>query len=150
VRGKITTIIVVLVLALPCAAWSQDRQPLFGTWRLNFTESTFAPGPQAYVRVTCTIEPWQDDGLKVVYDMVGTRGGVTHWEWMGRLDGKDYPLEGVEEMITNAYSQISDHTYSVIFKIDGRITTTSRIAVSPDGKILTVTSPGNTAIYKKR
>ena len=149
-HGKITKIIILLALAVPCAAWSEDRQPLVGTWRLNFAESTFASGPQAYVRVTCTIEPWKDDGLKVVYDMVGTRGGVTHWEWTGRLDGKDYPLEGVEEVITNAYSRIGDHVYNVVFKIDGRIATSSRITISPDGKTLTVTSPGNTAVYEKR
>ena len=139
----------ILAAALPCASSGQDREPLLGTWRLNFAESTFASGPPAYVRVTCKIEPWED-GLKVTYDMVGTRGGVTHWEWTGRLDGKDYPLEGVEEVVTNAYSRIADHTYNVVFKVDGRITTTTRIAISPDGRIMTVTTGSNAAIYNKR
>ncbi|HYR91128.1 MAG TPA: hypothetical protein VE422_44135 [Terriglobia bacterium] len=139
----------ILTLALPCAAPGQDREPLIGTWRLDFAESTFPSGPPAYTRVTCKIEPWQD-GLKVIYDMVGTRGGVTHWEWTGRLDGKDYPLEGVEEVVTNAYSRIADNTYNVVFKVEGRVTTTTRIAISGGGKIMTVTSASNTAIYSKR
>ena len=139
----------ILAAALPYASSGQDREPLLGTWRLNFAESTFASGPPAYVRVICKIEPWED-GLKVTYDMVGTRGGVTHWEWTGRLDGKDYPLEGVEEVVTNAYSRIADHTYNVVFKVDGRITTTTRIAISPDGRIMTVTTGSNAAIYNKR
>jgi len=140
-----------------CAAWGQDQE-LFGIWRLNFAESTFASGPPPFARVTCKIEPWED-GLKVIYDMVGTRGGVTHWEWTGRWDGKDYALEGVEEVVTNAYSRIGDHTYSVVVKVDGRITTTTRIAISPDGTTMTATSTAsnaqgqnviNTAIYHKR
>jgi len=139
-----------LVLLLPFLF--QTQEALFGTWRLDS-----ASGPSAYSRVICKIEPWQD-GLRVIYDMIGTRGGVTHWEWSGNVDGKDYPLQGVEEVITNAYSKIDDHTYKVTFKVDGRTTTTTTIAISPDGKTMTVTSSGlnaqgqavtNTAIYKK-
>jgi hypothetical protein len=148
-KKAIPIFMMILTLALPCASSGEDREPLFGTWRLNFAESTFPSGPPAYARVTCKIEPWED-GLKVIYDMVGTRGGVTHWEWTGRLDGKDYALEGIEEVVTNAYSRIGDHTYSVVFKVDGRITTTTRISISPNGKIMTVTSASNTAIYNKR
>jgi hypothetical protein len=136
---------------------AQDVSPLVGTWRLNIDQSKFASGPPAYSRVTCRIEPWQD-GLKVVYDMIGTRGGVTHWEWTGRLDGKDYALQGVEEVVTNAYSRIDDHTFSIVTKLDGRLTSTTRIVISPDRKVMTVTSPAttpqgqrvtNTAIYEK-
>ena len=123
--------------------------PLVGTWHLNLTQSTFASGPSAYSRVICRIEPWED-GLKVVYDMTGTRGGITHWEWTGRLDGKDYALEGVEEVVTNAYSQIDDHTFTIVTKLDGRPTGTTRIVVSPDGKVMTVTSLSTKAIYDKR
>jgi len=111
-------------------------------------QSTFASTP-AYSRVTCRIEPWQD-GLKVVYDMIGTRGGVTHWEWTGRVDGKDYALQGVEEVVTNSYSRIDDNTFTIVTKLDGRPTSTTRIAISPDRKVMKVTSPGNTAIYEKR
>jgi hypothetical protein len=121
---------------------------LFGAWRLSFAESTFASGPPPYVRVMFRIEPWQD-GLKVVYDMVGTRGGVTHWEWIGRMDGKDYPLEGVDEFITNAYAQTGDHTYSLVLKVDGRTTTTSKVVISADGRTMMVTSPASSAKYRK-
>ena len=33
------------------------------------------------------------DGIKVVYDMVRPRGGVTHMEWTGKLDGMDYAVQ---------------------------------------------------------
>ena len=131
----------VLLVLLPYSALGEDRVPLLGTWRLDFA-------PQ-YSRVTCRIEAWEKDGLRVVYDMVGRRGGVTHWEWMGKLDGRDYPLEGVDEFITNAYSQLGERTYSIVLKVDGRVSADSRITVSPDGKTMSVTTGPNTAIYRK-
>ena len=45
--------------------------------------------------------------MKVVYEMVHPRGGVTHLEWMGKLDGKDYQLQGIDAFVTYAYTQIS-------------------------------------------
>jgi hypothetical protein len=147
VLGQITILLLLL----------QDVSPLVGTWRLNMERSKFDSGPPAYSRVTCRIEPWQD-GLKVVYDMIGTRGGVTHWEWTGRVDGKDYALQGVEEVVTNAYSRLEDHVFAIVTKVDGRPTSTTRIVISPDRKVMTVVSPAttpqgqrvtNTAIYEK-
>src|SRR5262245_35756280 len=91
-----------LLTGLAQATLAQEREPLVGTWRLDFAESTFASGPPPYIRLTCKIDRWED-GLKVTYDMVGERGGVTHWEWTGRVDGKDYALQGIEEVVTNAY-----------------------------------------------
>jgi hypothetical protein len=146
-----------MVLSLPFVVRGQDQLPLFGTWRLNLAESTFAADP-IYSRVTCKIEPWKD-GLKVTYDMVGTRGGVTHWEWTGKLDAKDYALQGVEAVVTNAYTRIDDSTYTVVVKEDGRPTTTNRITISPDRKIMTVVGSSsnargqhvvNTAIYDRQ
>ena len=133
-------------------------EPLIGEWRLDLSQSQFPSGPPAYSRVTTTIESWKD-GIKVVYDMVGVRGGVTHWEWSGKLDGKDYPLRGAEEVVTNAYSRAGDRTYTMLFKVDGRVTTTNNIVISPDGRTMTVTTPSrnakgqpvvNTAIYARQ
>jgi hypothetical protein len=125
-----------------------QQEPLIGEWHLRFDESTFASRPQ-YKRVTTKIEP-RRDGLKVVYDMVGVRGGVTHWEWMGRVDGRDYALQGVEEVVTNAYVRTADRQYTITTKVNGRVTTTATITISPDGRIMTVTSPGNRAIYYRK
>jgi hypothetical protein len=147
-----------IILIAASAASAQELQPLVGIWHLNFAESTFLSGPSPYKRLVLKIEPWSD-GLKVVYDMIGVRGGITHWEWTGRLDGMDYPLQGVEEVVTNAYSQTGAGAYSVITKIDGRISTRTTIEISSDGKAMTVTSPTsnargqaviNKAIYNKQ
>jgi hypothetical protein len=134
-----------MLLVLFVSLLLQTPDAIFGTWRL-----VSSSGPSAYSRVTCKIEPWHD-GVRVVYDMVGLRGGVTHWEWTGKLDGKDYPLEGIEEAVTDAYSRVDDHTYRVVLKVDGKPATTSTISISADRKTMTVTSSSsNTAVYAKR
>jgi len=70
--------------------------------------------------------------------MVGTRGGVTHTEWTGKFDGKDYPMQGVDAVLTNAYRRIDDRSYEIVIKMDGGVVATAKVAVSADGKTLNV------------
>jgi hypothetical protein len=132
----------------PAAAW-------FGTWALDLQASTY-PLPPEFKRVTCTIEPWED-AIRVTYDLVGLRGGVTHLEWTGQFDGNDYTVQGVDYVLTNSYTRIDDRTYEVTQKMDGRVVATSRITMSPDGKRLTTVTPSRdrsrgatTAVYERR
>ena len=116
----------------------------FGTWRLNVAKSTYDPGPPPYKRATYAIEPWRD-GLKVTYDMVHPRGGVTHLEWTGLVDGRDYPVQGIDEVLTYAYRPAADGSYDVTVKFDGRITAISRITLSADGRTMITTTKGKGA-----
>jgi hypothetical protein len=116
---------------------------LLGSWKLNLAKSTFEAGPPAYKRSTCKIETVPDglnESLKVSYDNVGIRGGVSHIEWVGKLDGKDYPMEGVDEVVTNAYTRVDERTYDVVVKVDGVKAANARIVIAPDGKTLTSTT----------
>ena len=131
---------------------------LTGIWKLNLAKSTYEAGPPPYKRSTCKIEALPD-GLRVVYDNVGVRGGVSHIEWVGKLDGKDYPIEGVDDFLTNAYTRIDERTYDVVVKADGVKAATARIVIAPDGKTLTsITSTRNaqgqilktTAVYDRQ
>ena len=108
--------------------------------------------------MTLRIEPWED-GLAVIYDMVGTRGGVTHVEWTGRFDGRDYAVQGVDAVLTNAYRRIDDRRYDILVKADGVLAATAHVIVSPDGQTLTARTDerdarGNvvttTAVYERR
>jgi hypothetical protein len=132
-----------LFIMLPHTA-GQESAPWVGTWKLNPAKSSNNSDPPRYKRTTCRIEPWED-GLKVTYDLVGIRGGVTHMEWTGRFDGKDYPMQGVDSVLTNAYRRIDDRTYEIVVKVDGKVVATSRVAVSPDGKELRVSTEERTA-----
>ena len=135
----------VLVALLPVTAYSQPAAEIhsewLGLWRLNLDRSIYRPGPAPYRRATYRIEPYAG-GVRVVYDMVRPRGGVTHLEWTGRFDGRDYPVQGVEEFVTYAYHRIDGRTYDVVTKVDGRTAATSRAVLSADGRSITTTTAG--------
>jgi len=112
--------------------------PWFGTWKLNPEKST-SNSESRFKRVMLKVEPWQD-GLKVLYDMVGIRGGVTHMEWTGKFDGKDYPVQGVDYVLTNAYTRLDEQSYQIVIKVDGAVAATAKVVVSSDGKTLTTST----------
>jgi len=151
------------VTAISQAPASRDGlDKLIGSWKLNLAKSTYEAGPPPYKRSTCKIEALPNGlngGLKVTYDNVGIRGGVSHIEWVGKLDGKDYPIQGVDDVLTNAYTRIDERTYDVVVKADGVKAAIARVVIAPDGKTLTsVTSTRNargqilktTAVYDRQ
>jgi hypothetical protein len=152
----------ILVAAPPAAqsfpAVSSVPQAWLGTWILNIGKSSYTSGPAPYRRAAYTIAPWQD-GLKVTYEMVYPRGGWTRLEWSGRLDGKDYRVQGLDEVVTYAYRLLPDGSCEVTVKFDGQPTATSRITVSADGRTMTTTTAGRgaqgqavstTTVYEKQ
>ena len=164
-------IVFVLILGISFFAIAQEptrggRNSLAGIWKLNLATSTYEAGPPPYKRSTCKIEFLANVGndgvdafLKVTYDNVASRGGVSHLEWLGKLDGKDYPIQGIDDVVTNAYTRVDERTYDVVVKADGVRAASARIVISPDGKTLTsITSSRNaqgrifktTAVYDRQ
>jgi len=131
--------------------------PWFGTWQqVPPQKKWFDPWP--YQKVTLRIEP-ADDGLRVVYEMVRRRGGIQHMEWSGRFDGNDYPVQGVDYVLTNAYRKRFERSYEIVVKVDGRAAAVATTRVSPDGRTLNVETMEQdargrrvttTATYQKR
>ena len=113
--------------------------PWFGRWEQDLATAVRWYESPPYKRVTLRIEPWKD-GLRVIYDMVRTRGGVTHVEWDGRFDGRDYPVQGIDSPMTNAYRRVDERSYQIVVKVDGREAATATAVVSRDGATLTVTT----------
>src|SRR5438105_2192170 len=103
-----------MIATLMTLAAVLSGDPWFGTWKLNFEKSTQDRNAR-FKRATSKIEPLED-GLRVTYDLVGIRGGVTHLEWTGKFDGKDYPVEGVDYVLTNAYRRLDDRSYEIVSK----------------------------------
>jgi hypothetical protein len=129
-----------------------------GVWVLNVARSDYGPAPAPYKRATYRIER-SGDGFRVIYDMVHPRGGTTHLEWTGRMDGRDYALQGVDQAITYAYTAADAAAGDVVVKIDGRVAARSRVTVSPDGRTMTTSTtsagPGgqrvvSTTVYEKQ
>jgi hypothetical protein len=145
-RGRITEMLAAVIVVVLSQAGISAQVPAgwLGTWKLNVAKSTYDPGPAPYKRATYTIEP-RDAGLKVTYDMVHPRGGVTHLEWTGQLDGRDYPVQGIDEVLTYAYRPLGDGSFEVIVKFDGRVTAISQVTLSDDGRTMITTTKGRGA-----
>ena len=144
-------------LAAARTAAAETPAVWLGTWVLNVERSTYNPGPAPYKRGTFTVEPWQD-GVRLISDLVGVRGGVTHYEWTGKFDGQDYALQGIEEDLTYSYASIDDRNVQIVIKVAGRAVARARATVSPDGKTMTTVTSGfsprgeaitTTTIYEK-
>ena len=118
-------------------------------WRLELGQSEWKTGPSPYARGTWTIEP-AGDTVKMVYDLVGTRGGVTHMEWTGKFDGTDYPLQGADAVVTYAYTALDPRTLELVVKVDGNVTVRGRLTLSADGRSLTSQTPTTRTVYEKR
>jgi hypothetical protein len=135
--------LVIVVMTAPTGR-AQVPEPLFGEWELRRERGT-----TDYARMTCTIGPATDVGepgrFRVTYDLVGTRGGVTHLEWTGRLDGSDYRVQGLDYVMTNAYTPVDPRTFEIVAKVEGRVVTTARTTVSPGGQTMTTVTRGRSA-----
>jgi hypothetical protein len=127
-----------------------------GTWKLNVAKSTYELGPAPKSAIS-RLEPSQD-GWKASQDGVDAQGTSTHVETTVGFDGKDYPVAGVANT-TWAFTRIDDHTYTLVAKRNGTVTTTTRTVVSPDGKTRTSTTTGknaqgqtmkNVAVYERQ
>jgi hypothetical protein len=157
-RSFVVLTLLLATLVSPGDVLGQAYEPWLGTWVLNLSKSTYEPGPVPYRRGSFTVEPWED-GVRIVYDLVRQRGGITHLEWSGRFDGNDYPVQGLEQVITYAYRRVNGHTYDAVMKADGTSVATSRVVLSTDGQSMTSVTVGTspdgqrmttTTVYERR
>ncbi len=118
--------------------------PWLGDWRFEPTQSSFTPASRPFVRATRRVEALPD-GIRIVEDLVRPRGGVTHLEWTGALDGADSRVHGVDLFVTYAYRRVDDRTLEGLVKVDGIVTSRSRETISSDGHTLTIQTTGENA-----
>lgn len=112
--------------------------PMLGTWKLNEAKSKLAAGVPKNNTVTYEVA---GDDIKCTIEGVDAQGNATHIEWTGKFDGKDYPLTGDPgQGDTRAYKKVGERTMQGITKKNGKVTSTSRIAIAADGKSRTVTT----------
>jgi hypothetical protein len=80
------------------------------------------------------IKPWEGDGLSINDPAEGFTKNL-------KLDGKDYPPQGkyASPGAMSSGKRVNDRTLELTDKIDGRVTDTQQIEVSPDLKMLTLT-----------
>ena len=117
-----------------------------GTWKLNAAKSKPAAGAAKYDTITISSE---GGNMKVVLDGTDSAGKPVHSEWVGKYDGKQYPIKGNPDMDTGAYKKIDAHTYQYHAMKGGKPGPSATITYSADGKTRTTKSSTTNAKGEK-
>ena len=133
-----------LAVMTAVSSYAQSSEPWIGTWKVNLEKSTFSPGPKPTEPATVKMEP-APNGMKTTIDAVDAQGQKTHTETVAAFDGKDYPVKGPNPDATSTLKKIDARTFENQGKVSGKPTVTTRVAISPDGKMLTATQTGTNA-----
>ncbi len=150
------TILAAPVLFLAGIALCLAADAHMGTWKLNEAKSKFSPG--ATKNMTVVYEA-AGENVKVTVDGVDKDGKPVHQVWVGKFDGKDYPVTGENNYDSRAYTEVDDHTMDMTIKMGGKLVGTGKITVAADGKSRTVTTKATdpkaaglnaTAVYDKQ
>jgi len=142
---KAKTIALTISLVFVSVAMGFQDNPNMGTWKLNEAKSKFA----GKARNQTVVYEAAGDQIKVTVDGVDENGGAVHSEWTGKFDGKDYPVTGDASSDSRSYRVINKNTMEFTGKKGGKVNLTGRIAVSPNGKMRTVTTTATDAQGKK-
>jgi hypothetical protein len=141
-RIAVVAVAASFVAATACFAASSQM----GTWKLNEAKSKI---PAGMGKNTTVVYAEQKDKIKVTVDGVDKDGKPTHSVWIGKFDGKAYPVKGNLPYNAVAYKMVNDRTNEITTMKDGKIAWTGTITVSADGKSRTVTLNGTGADGKK-
>jgi len=113
-----------------------------GSWKVNAAKSQFGSSPMRTdsLKFEATLA-----GIKLTSDGTDAQGKPLHTGYTSKFDGKDVAWEGNPLADTAAPKKIDDNTYENVWKKGGKTVATARIAVSKDGKTLTLTTDGTDA-----
>ena len=126
----------------------QSQDPWIGTWKLNTAKSKYDPGP-APRSSTLTMTAANGAIKQTVETIPASSFLPSRSELTAKFDGQDAPVKGNPNADTSAYKRIDGRTYEVISKLGGKVTLTSRVVISADGKTRTVTQTGVNAQGQK-
>jgi len=133
----------IFALALASAPAARAADGWIGTWKMDVAKSKFKPGP-APKSQTITFEP-AADGIKLITDGVEADGKATQGGYTATFDGTETPFSGNPLADSASPKRIDANHYVNTWKKDGKITVTTDVTVSKDGKTLTVVQKGKTA-----
>ena len=129
------------LIALTVAiALAQSKDPLIGNWQINRAKSEFMPDNTLQNR-TITIEA-KGNGISAVQQTVVEAGNTVTSEYSAGYDGKDSPISG-SLLDTVALKRVNANTVERTGKIRGQAVETATMAVSANGKVLTIATKGS-------
>jgi hypothetical protein len=122
------------------------QSPQMGTWKLNEAKSKI---PAGAVKNSTVVYSAEGDNVKVTTDGTDADGKPSHTEWVGKFDGKDYPVASDPALDSRSYKKINDHTLTIENKKGDKVVSTGRIVVSADGKTRTLSLNATDSAGKK-
>lgn len=134
----------VAVTVVPAVMGAQTAEPIVGTWKLDVAKSTYKPGPAPK---STTIEVKQaGKAIEVAVDAVNADGSPLKWGFTSLRDGKEEAkVTGNPLFDTVTANRESANAGTNLYKKGGKLVMTTKIAIAPDGKSMTVTSTGTDA-----
>ena len=130
-----------VVLVSGSSALAKDNW--VGTWKLDLAKSKYTAGPAPQSQ-TLKFEA-TPDGIKLTATGVDAEGKPMDSGYTSKWDGKEVPWTGNPNADTAAPKRIDANRYRNVWKKDGKETVTAKVAVSRDGKTLTITQTGKDA-----
>ena len=126
------------VMAAPTIHLAQEGDSWVGIWILNPAKSTYSSGvvPQSE---TVRLEA-MPDGIKAVMDLVSAQGVRSIREVTAKFDGKPYELKGAPTPTTWSFTRIDSRTFDLEARVNGKVTSKTRVQVSADGRTRTNTT----------
>jgi hypothetical protein len=143
---KVRTLALALALFPAVATLCVAEDLSTGTWKLNESKSQI---PAGFIKNTTVVYSTEGDKTKIVTDGIGRDGKPMHTEWVGKLDGKDYPLTGDSGANSRSILKVDDHHMKLENKKDGKVAVSGSIVIAKDGKSRTLTATGTDSSGKK-
>jgi hypothetical protein len=141
---RATALVMIVIGAAAMESAAQGGDPIIGTWELNVAKSKYTPGP-AVESQTRTYEV-AGKLIKVSSKGVDGTGKPTAASWSMAYDGKDRPQTGNPNADTLSLKRVNDSTVEFTQKKAGKVVITGTRTISPDGKVMTITSKGTNAL----
>jgi hypothetical protein len=110
-----------------------------GAWKVNAAKSQWGSSPMRTQMLKFEATP---AGIKLTAEGTDAQGKPLHTGYTSKFDGKDVPWDGNPMADTACPKKVDDSTYENTWKKGGKAVATAKVAVSKDGKTLTVTTDG--------
>ena len=135
---------VLVAIASMSGATAQSNDPAFGTWKLNVAKSTFSPGPGP--KESMLMIEADGPGRKVEVAGIAADGTPVKWGYSGTFDRKEVKVTGNNpDADVVSLRRIDANSTRTTYKKAGKQTLVVGIAVSADGKTMTVVQSGANA-----
>jgi len=141
--------VAVVVAVVASSAFAQPKDPWVGKWKLNMLKSLYTPGPLPPIKSQIITHEAVPNGIRTIVETVDARGTIERQEITAMFDGKEHELKGAPMPATRVYRRIDDRTYEYVQRVNGRVTVTTRVEISPDGQTRTNTTTGTNAQGQK-